>query len=144
MSTVEHTALARRWIEELWNTGNVDLVDEMYASHFVFNDEAYTIERYKELVANHHTAFPGGRGTIEYTIAEGDRAAIRVTFRGMHHGEFKGPTGSISATGRPVTWTEITVLRFVGRRIVEETTEINWLPVLQQLGAIPTREPADG
>jgi predicted ester cyclase len=86
----------------------------------------------------HHAAFPDGVGTIEYTVAEGDRVAIRVAFRGTQQGTFLGPMGSIAATGRPVTWTEITILRAAADRIVEETTEIDWLRVFQQLGVVPT------
>jgi predicted ester cyclase len=51
---------------------------------------------------------------------------------GVHRGVFMG----VAPTGKTVTWTGISIDRFVDGKIVERWTEINVLGVLQQLGAV--------
>jgi steroid delta-isomerase-like uncharacterized protein len=78
-------------------------------------------------------AFPGIQLTIDDTIAEGDRLAVRFHLDGEHQGEFMG----VPATGRTIVLSGQTVLRFRDGRIVERWTTADLLGLMMQLGAIP-------
>ena len=53
--------------------------------------------------------------------------------RGIHMSELMG----IAPTGKPVTWTGITIYRLADGKIVEEKGKEDSLGLRQQLGAIP-------
>jgi predicted ester cyclase len=82
-------------------------------------------------------AFPDLRLTVEDLMAEGDRVAARVTFRGTHKGPFQG----IPPTNRQVTFTSIEMNRMVDGKVAEHWVEIDLLGLLQQLGAVPAEPP---
>ena len=54
-------AIARRWIEEGWQQGRADMVDELHAPHFVDHDSAGRTsdrEGFKEGIIQLYAAFP--------------------------------------------------------------------------------------
>jgi predicted ester cyclase len=71
--------------------------------------------------------------TIEDLIAEGDRVAARVRFRGTHQGKLE----SIAPTGRRVESTGIIISRIEGGKIAEDWANFDDLGLMRQLGAIP-------
>ena len=77
--------------------------------------------------------FPDARWTTEDLLAEGDKVAGRVTFRGTHRGELLG----IPPTGKAVAIGGIGIYRVAGGRIAEGWVQRDLLGLLQQLGAIP-------
>ncbi len=62
-----------------------------------------------------HAGLSGLTGTIEDTVAEGDKVAGRMTWRGTHTGPFLG----LAASNKPVTVASIHILRFEGGLAVE-------------------------
>jgi predicted ester cyclase len=78
-------------------------------------------------------AFPGSQLTIDDTLADGDKLALRFHLAGEHKGEFMG----VPATGRPVVMNGHTILSFRDGRVVERWTTSDLLSLLTQLGAIP-------
>ena len=62
-------------------------------------------------------------------VTEGDKVAIRWTWRGTHTGEFWG----IPATGNEVAITGISILHIVGGKIVEEWGEVDNMGLMAQL-----------
>ena len=44
MATEDMKARLRRTIDEVWNNGNVDTLDELYASHCSFHDPSFPFE----------------------------------------------------------------------------------------------------
>jgi predicted ester cyclase len=65
-------------------------------------------------------------------IAEGDKVAARLRFRGTHRGEVQG----IAPTGRRVDCTGIVISRMEGGKIAEDWANFDDLGMMQQLGAI--------
>jgi len=63
-----------------------------------------------------HAGLSGLTGSVEDTVAEGDKVAGRVTWRGTHAGPFLG----LAATGKPVKLAAIHVLRF------EDGLAVDW------------------
>ena len=74
------------------------------------------------------------RVTIEDTIAEGDKVAVRMTYRGTHRGELFGA----APTGRTIEWDGLTIRR-LGRDglTVERWIRNHTLGLLTQLGLLP-------
>src|SRR5947209_9086824 len=100
MSAEDNAASFRRWIEEGWNRGNVDLVDELYSpdyvTHSVGPDLPPTREGLKMFIRALREGLPDLDCPVEDTIAEGDRVAGRFSLRGTHTGTLLG----IPATGK--------------------------------------------
>ena len=94
--------------------------------------EATGAELLKEVIRRLHRAFPDLRITVENLIAEGDTVVARNTVTGTHQGEYMG----LSPTGRSITYNEIFIVRFAGRRIAETWGVVDVLSQMQQLGAI--------
>jgi predicted ester cyclase len=94
MSAEENKAVVRRFFEEVVNEGNLNTVDEIFASHFVLHDPRYdgpcegSPDDVKTIVEEIRTAFPDVRVNIEHQIAdESDSVATRWTGTGAHEGE---------------------------------------------------------
>ena len=77
--------------------------------------------------------FPDMRVRIEDLIAEGDKVVARATLSGTQQGTFMG----IPATGTHATISDIEIFRMTGGKAVEAWVQVDFLGLLQQLGAIP-------
>ena len=139
MSIEENKAIGRRWVEEIWDKGNLAAFDELLAPQFVCNYAPPEVplgpEGYKQTVNLYRTALPDMHYTVDEMVAEGDKVAVRWNGRGTHEGSLMG----IAPTGKQVTITGISILRIAGGKVVEEWGEMDMLGVLQQLGAIPSQ-----
>ena len=133
----ENKATQRRLMEEVWNKGNLDFVDELIAAEHVHYDPQSPpvrgTEGYKQLVSMYRSAFPDLHFTIEDLIAEGNKVVVRYTAVGTQRGDLP----SIPATGKHSTVTGIMISRLAGGKFVE--TSVNWdtLGMLQNLGVVP-------
>jgi steroid delta-isomerase-like uncharacterized protein len=141
----ENKTVIRRFLGEVFEGGNLELVDELFAPDYVLHDPAVPEEvrgpeGIKQYVGMYRSAYPDTRFTVEDQIAEGDEVATRWTYRGTHQGELMG----IPPTGREVTITGITIDSVSGGRIEEEWNNFDQLGLLQQLGVVPTPGAAGG
>src|SRR5687767_10512313 len=100
MSTEEENkATFRRYIEEVWNQSNLELVDEIFDRYISHPPNGPTLERgpedVKRFVGEFRSAFPDLHIGIHDQIAEGDKVMVSATIRGTHQREFRGmaPTG---------------------------------------------------
>lgn len=137
MSTEESKALVRREYEQGVNKKDFDVRDGTLASnyigHFPGVPPIQGIEAFKQFTSAFFTAFPDLQTTIEDLIAEGDKVAVRQTWRGTHTGNFLG----IPPTGKQVVFTSTEFYRVAGGKLAEEWVELDMLGLLQQFGAIP-------
>ncbi len=136
--SAENMAIARRFLEEAFNSGNLAVVDELVAPEFVNHDAALPepttgIEAAKASINGYREAFPDLRLTIEQQLAEGEYVATRWSARGTHQGDLMG----IAPTGKQATVTGITIDRIVDGKFVESWTNWDTLGLMQQLGVIP-------
>ncbi len=135
----ENKALVRRWFEDLFNEGNLDVADEIIAPNHLGHDPTLPDlpigpEGQKQLVNLYRSAFPDARITIEEQVAEGDTVVTRWTGRGTHQGELMG----VAPTGNQVTVTGIDIAHISEGKVVETWTIYDALGMLQQIGAIPS------
>jgi len=141
VSTEENKAVSRRVAEEIFNGGNLDLADELYASDYVLHDPSLPEdligpEGIKQYAAINLGAFPDGRVTVEDQIAEGDKVVSRWTATGTHTGDLMG----IPPTGNRVEISGVTINRFSGGKIAEDWYQGDDLGMMRQLGLIPSPE----
>ncbi len=87
----------------------------------------------KEHIDMFEASFPRYELLLDDIVAEGDRVAVRTTFRGVHKGDFQG----IAATGKEVTIPVMLTYRVAGDKIVQHWMNADSLSLLQQLGALP-------
>ena len=77
--------------------------------------------------------FPDLHITDEDYVAEGDKVAGRFEAQGTHNGEFAG----VPATGKPVSFSGINIMRIADGKIVEHWVQYDTMGIMQQIGAIP-------
>jgi steroid delta-isomerase-like uncharacterized protein len=139
----QNKTFVRRYWEEVWNKGNLAVVDELIATDFdghpLRSDPAFGRgpAGQKRLVGLYRGAFPDMRMTIDDMAADGDRVVLRWTARGTNTGEMMG----MPATGKSATVTGIIFNRLAAGKIAEGWGNFDALGMLQQLGVIPTPEP---
>jgi steroid delta-isomerase-like uncharacterized protein len=133
----ENKALARRWAD-IFNQGNLDLVEEIYAPGFVNHDPAMPedvrgLEGAREFYGMYQSAFPDTEITIEDQVAEGDKVVTRWTARGTHQGDLMG----VPPSGNRVEVAGITISRIEGGKVAEEWNNYDALGMMQAIGAVP-------
>ncbi|OLC53048.1 MAG: hypothetical protein AUH85_14965 [Chloroflexi bacterium 13_1_40CM_4_68_4] len=140
MSEAETTnkANSRRFFEELWNKGNLALVDELVAPRHVSHDpnnpnQAPGPEGVRQLVSLYRNAFPDLHFTIRDIVAEGDRVVTRVTASGTHQRDLPG----IPATGKRAEIEGIVIVRYEDGKAAEDWVSFDFLGFMRQLGVIP-------
>jgi steroid delta-isomerase-like uncharacterized protein len=134
MSTQENKAIHRRCIEEIWNKGNLSVVDELIAADWAYvTENVHGREGYKGWVTMVRNAFPDWHQTIHDQVAEGDKVATRWIVQGTH----QGPIWGIPPTGKKIEMKGMYLVRCAGGQLVEEWCHYDALGMLQQLGVIP-------
>ena len=136
MSVDDNKALYRRMIDQVWNQGNVGVADEAYGPGAGSPSMPYMAagpEGIKQIAIMFRTGFPDLQITVEDLVGEGDRLAARLTERGTHTGEWMG----IPPTGKPVEFTQITIMTFTDGKIDQSWFELNMAGIMQQLGVGP-------
>jgi steroid delta-isomerase-like uncharacterized protein len=142
MLTETNKTVSRRFFEEVFGNGKLNVLDEIIAKDHVTNGPGALPglptgpEGAKQLVAVYRNAFPDLRFTVDEQIAEGDKVVTRWTGHGTHQGELVG----IPATGNLSTVSGIVVDRFVNGKIAESWGIFDQFGMMQQLGVIPTPE----
>ncbi len=138
MTTEQDKALVARFIEAIFNQGNMKLADEVLASDFIEREQLPPgipngREGVKTLALMLRSAFPDFKATIEDILAEGDKVVVRMTWSGTQKGEFMG----IPATGKPISIGVIDIIRVSDGKCVEHWGQMDSMLLMQQLGAIP-------
>ena len=136
MSEDTNKALVRRFYEEAWGRGNVDVADDLFADDyerhdFRSGDPAPGPEGQKEIARAFRAAFPDLSFEIDFLIADGDFVAGRWTASGTH----VGPWAGVEPTGKQMRFSAINVFRFSDGKVVELWNHRDDLGLMQQLGA---------
>ena len=134
-SPAETIAVADRVRAEVYNTGNFDVVPEIFAEGYVHGSangpDAIGIAEGTRRIGRFVTALPDLEWTFDEVIAEGDRVAARWTTRGTHDGDLLG----FAPTGKPVEFTGISFFTVRCGKVVEFQTEMDAAGLLEQVGA---------
>ena len=133
----ENIATSKRGLEESFNRGNLDVIDQDTTEDFVNHDPIMgdqDRESSKQQIAGYRQAFPDIHIAIEDIFAAGDKVVMRWTGRGTFENEFMGlkPT---QEEGDPVRG--ITIDRYEGGKIAESWTQWETLTFMRNIGAVP-------
>ena len=135
MSAEQNLAVFRRVIEEGFNRGNLDVLDDCFPPSYAEHqfDLPSTREAFKGSIRFLRETFAPFSLTIEDMVADGDKVWARMTGRGT---DSKGMMGR-PASGKSFTITVIDVCRFENGIIVEHWGVPDRFHQMVQLGLIP-------
>jgi predicted ester cyclase len=128
--------LARRFYEEAWGRGKLDVIDEVFGDDYARHDVVPGKpppgpEGMKRITADFRAAFPDLRLELDILLAEDDFVAARWTASGTHAGKW----GDVEPTGRPATFSGADIFRFANAKVVEIWNHRDDLGLREQLGA---------
>ncbi|MCI0396368.1 MAG: ester cyclase [Chloroflexi bacterium] len=140
MSTEQNKAIVRRLADEVWNKGNLAVIDELVAEAFVDNNPPLPglpagREGFRQWALGGRTGFPDCQLAIEDLLAEGDRVALYWTFYGTHLGELPGLP---PPAGKRIAVKGIYLMRLSNGQVVERWANEDSISLLQQLGVMPS------
>jgi predicted ester cyclase len=126
-------ALMTRFIDEVWNRGNLEVADEVFHPE-AFSPSAPTLpkgpEGVKFIATAFRNAFPDYWMRIDHMVAEDDRVAARFTQGGTHKGDLMG----IPPTDKVAEFTEMGILRIADGKVVESWYDVDMLNLMGDLG----------
>lgn len=126
-----------RTLHEIWNTGALDRIEEVYAPNFIAHwpassevSERSGLDGVRFGVMRIREAFPDWREDVQDVFGDGNKVASRYVSTGTHRGPFWG----LSPTGRRIEMQEMSIYRIAGGRVAEQWCMFDELARLQQLG----------
>jgi steroid delta-isomerase-like uncharacterized protein len=109
----------RRFYDDLWNTFDVSVADEILSSDVVFRGTMKHGENdlagFKDYVHEIQAAFPDFYQRIDEQWVDGDTCIARMYWTGTHRGEYRGH----AATGREFAYPGAAVFRFADGLITD-------------------------
>jgi len=143
MSKQENVAAQERLAEGI-NSGDMDVMDDVFASNVLDHDPAPNQgpgpEGYKQFFTTLRSAFPDLQITPDRLIADEENVVVAYTLSGTHRGSFQG----VLATGKHVSVRGMQIGRFEAGKIVERWGTTDELGILRQLGVDPTASQSTG
>jgi steroid delta-isomerase-like uncharacterized protein len=120
MGIEEHRSLVRRFYDEVWNQGNVEFANEVFAPDYVRHDLRPTQALpggagQAKIAAEFRAAFPDLRMVVDLVLAEDDLVAARWTTEGTNTAAW----GGRSPTGKHAVFSGVNIFRFQGGKVVE-------------------------
>ncbi len=129
----------RRVVDEAWNKGNLDTLDELHSSGYVEHrpplPDVTGLDAFKQMVAGAHHTFPDFHITIDELILEGDKLAVRFSWTGTHLGQSQN--FPVPPSGKQLIVTGSHILHLEGGKLIEGWQHADNLGLFQQLGLVP-------
>ena len=139
MSIEANKAIVRRWFEEFWNAGKLDVLAELLHPDYVFGEDygagAPSVEGIREANIFWHRVLRDMHFTIEDMIAEGETVVARWTARGTHQGDWEMEIGTIPASGQATTTPGTSSYYLRDGKIIRDVNHIDFVSLLKQIGA---------
>lgn len=134
---------ARRLLEQAFNEGAFELVDQLVAPDAINHDPATPAEMrglrgpdvFKRTVGMYRVAFPDLRLTVDDVIAAEDKVVLRWRAEGTHRGQL----GRLAPTGARGSVTGISIDRWKDGKLVETWAEWDNLGLARLIGAAPAQ-----
>jgi|SRR5215831_2001283 len=137
MSPAENKRIAREFIEEMFNKGNVDNANRFVTPDFIYHargEDINGLDKFKACVATDHTTFRDMRFTFIDGIAEGNKVATTWFLEGIQQREFRG----IPATNKKFETVGVIIFRFADGQIKEGWSIVDGLTPAIELGLVKT------
>jgi len=138
----DNMAASRRVLEEAFNQGNLEVIDEVCSDDFVDHDPLMgdaDSEGVKQRIGAYREAFPDIEIRVDEIFAAGDRVVIRWTGTGTFEHPLMGqqPTGE---KGEPIQGIGIDC--FEDGKIAESWGQWDTLQLMRNIGAVPAASAA--
>jgi predicted ester cyclase len=135
-------ALVHRYLREVLDDGNLDLLDELFSADCIIHrpelpDPIVGLEGFKAFLALGLTRiFREMETTLLDIVADAELVACRLTHRARFADDAQYPTplGTIQARGTTVEWAAMAMCRFENGRVEEEWVRKDESAILDQLG----------
>jgi predicted ester cyclase len=141
MSAEHNKTIYRRYVEECWSDGDMDLQDHLVArdvvDHNPFPGVPVGHEGRRVTLRLFRSAFDL-KTKLDLLLTDGDYVIGRWTAQFVHKGDFLG----IPATGKQATVTGIDICRCRDGKIVEMWHQEGIMSLMQQLGVVPAPGPS--
>jgi steroid delta-isomerase-like uncharacterized protein len=135
MQPEEIKALVVRYVNEVLNRGNFDLLDEIcspdYKRYLSPLSNPLTLGEQRQRLSAIRSAFPTWELSVEEIVCENDLVAFRAVIQGNHRGTFLG----LPATGKSFSTSALDMVRIENGRFVEHWGGPDLFALAQQLGA---------
>lgn len=133
---VQNEKIARLYFEEVWNKGNVDLLDSLLTQDYInHTPSAPTVPGpggLKPIVLAIRRAFPDLHFSIEDIIATNDHITIRTIMSGTQ----RDSLFNIPPTGKFIKVNQINIEKLRGGRIAEHWRVTDELTMFRQMGLV--------
>lgn len=114
-----HKEQVRKFYEVLWDAHDKDAIPSVLHESVTFRGSLGQEKRghagFAEYLDMVHKALGEYRCIIEELVSEGDKVFAKMTFAGVHRGEFMG----YPPTQRRVSWSGCALFTFSGARVVD-------------------------
>ena len=124
--------IAEEYAERIWNNKDLSAIDELLDPQIVIHSSLGQFqgkEAMRRIVEVWLTAFSNLNVKTLATISDQDLVVLHWEAKGTHLGEFKG----LSATGKPVSYSGVTIYRLENGKITEYWAYVDMLHLLDQI-----------
>ena len=132
----QYATIMHRWFAEVWTNGRAEAIDEILDPGVINHGladtsgkEVRSVEAFKAFHQSFREAFPDIEVIVEDTVAEGDQIAARCLVKATHSGDGLG----IKASGKPVEFTGMCMIRVKDGKIIESWNSFDFLTLMKQL-----------
>ena len=132
----ENKRLISRIYDEAISSGNYDVIDEVIAPNYVSHGLPMSVngpQEFRQSIEIFRSAFPDLYMLVEEQIADGDQVGNQGYITGTHRGEFLG----VPASGQQIKVNVISIWRLENSKVVENWVRIDFMGLMQQIGAAP-------
>ena len=141
MSDEAYQWLARAFITDIWNKGQVDLLEELVADTYCYHDpatvgpppgHAYLKRRGGWM----RSAFAAVQVSIDAQVRDGDQVTTWWSASGERRAKGGGRDGKL------VLWGGVCIVRVAHGKILEHWSNTDDVRLLREIGALPPARPA--
>ena len=145
MPTDEHENIVKRWFDDLFTRGDLDVVDELVAPDLVAHgqggmEDTRGRENFREWLRWYTSTFTEREWAVHDVISEGEKAVARYSGWATYRGGLLG----IPSEDQRVLETGILILQLRDGTVREVWSEMSDLQLVMQLGALPRAERGEG
>ncbi|NTF88865.1 ester cyclase [Agrobacterium rhizogenes] len=120
------------------NTADAEMAEELVSPNAIFfvpgrPEPMKGPSGYMAIIDMMQGGFPDIQWTLQETVTEQDKIAVRFMMHGTHKGTFFG----VPATGKQISVQALNIYHLSDGQIVEEYGQPDLLGLMQQIGALP-------
>jgi steroid delta-isomerase-like uncharacterized protein len=130
MSNTQNKAIARRFVEEIFNNRKTEMAKNFVTPDIVYHgmaEEVRGLEEFKRWVAEDLSAFPDMKVTILDDVGEENKIAIRWALKATHEKDF----ANFPATHKKLETQGADIFHFEGDKIKEAWTVCDMAALVQ-------------